>query len=295
MMRGFRAALAAFVLAAGTLPAAAEVTIPTQDGWNDARQQVTLADGLNLAYVELGEGDGTPLILLHGYTDNSRSWSLVGPWLGERPIYALDLRGHGASDIPACCYGLDSLAHDVLGFMDALGIERADIVGHSLGSMTAGVVAGLAPERVEHLVLISSALKTPDGSGDWLWDEIPAMVHPVDPDGEFMQAWYANPNPVDEDFLQHEMRESASRPAEVWMGALIGLTITDWTPIARRIEAPTLVFWGDQDGLFDAASQDALRAALPEARFETFEGYGHNMFWELPEQTGRMISEFLAQ
>lgn len=293
-MLGFRAALAAFVLAAGTLPAAAEMTIPTQDGWNDARQRVTLADGLNLSYVQLSEGEGTPLVLLHGYTDNSRSWSLVAPWLGERSIYALDLRGHGGSEIPACCYGLDSLAQDVLGFMDATGIERADLVGHSLGSMTAGVIAGLAPERVRNLVLISSALKMPDASGDWLWDEVPALVHPVDPDGEFMRAWYENPNPVDEDYLHHEMRESASRPAEVWMGVLIGLSLADWTSIAQRVEAPTLILWGDQDGLFDADSQDALRTALPDARFETFAGYGHNMFWEIPEQTGTMISEFLA-
>lgn len=294
-MRLFRAALVAAVLAAGAMPAAAEQTIPTQEGWDDARRTVATADGLTLAYVQLSTGEGTPLILLHGYTDNSRSWSLVAPHLGVRPIYALDLRGHGGSDAPACCYGLDSLAHDVLGFMDAMGIEKADLVGHSLGSMTAGVVAGLAPERVNRLVLISSALATPAGSGGWLWENVPALEHPVDPESQFMQDWYWNPNPVDEVFLRYEMRESASRPAHVWTGVLEGLSLADWSFFAGRIAAPVLILWGDQDGLFGAPEQEALRAALPAARAETFAGYGHNMFWEAPEQAGALIAGFLSE
>lgn len=291
----FRAALVAAVLAAGAMPAAAEQTIPTQEGWDDARQTVTTADGLTLAYVQLSTGEGTPLILLHGYTDNSRSWSLVAPYLGVRPIYALDLRGHGASDAPACCYGLDSLAHDVLGFMDAMGIETADLVGHSLGSMTAGVVAGLEPERVNRLVLISSALSTPAGSGGWLWDNVPVLEHPIDPESQFMQDWYWNPNPVDEVFLRYEMRESAARPEQVWMGVLQGLSLADWSFFAGRIAAPTLILWGDQDSLFGAPEQEALRTALPAARFEAFAGFGHNMFWETPETAGALIAAFLSE
>lgn len=295
-MGAFRAALVAAVLGAGAMAAAlAEQTIPTQEGWDDARQSVTLSDGLTLTYVQLSTGEGTPLILLHGYTDNSRSWSLVAPYLGVRPTWAVDLRGHGGSDVPACCYGLDSLAHDVVGFMDAMGIERADLVGHSLGSMTAGVVAGLHPDRVNRLVLISSALTTPEGSGGWLWDNVPALEHPIDPDSQFMQDWYWNPNPVDEVFLRYEMRESAARPAEVWEGVLQGLSLADWSFFAGRITAPTLILWGDQDGLFGAAEQEALRAALPGARFETYPGYGHNMFWETPETAGAMIDAFLSE
>lgn len=294
-MRRLFAALVAAVVVAGALPAAAEETIPTQEGWDAARQHVTLPDGLDLAYVQLAEGEGLPLILLHGYTDNSRSWSLVAPYLGVRPIYALDMRGHGASGVPACCYGLDSLASDVIGFMDAMGIERADLVGHSMGSMTAGVVAGLHPDRVNRLVLISSALAVPEGSGGWLWDNVPALTWPIDPESQFMQDWYWNPTPVDEVFLRYEMRESASRPREVWMGVLQGLSLADWDFYAGRITAPTLILWGDQDSLFGAPEQEALRAALPAARFETFAGHGHNMFWEVPQDAGEMIAGFLAE
>lgn len=287
-----RAAAAALALAAAPA-AAAGPAAPTQAEWDAARRQVATADGLRLSYVELGTGEGVPLILLHGYTDNSRSWSLPAPFLGERRILALDLRGHGGSEVPACCYGLDSLAHDLEGFMDAMGIERADLVGHSLGAMTAAVFAATRPERVNRLVLVSAALDLPQAAGDWLWDNVPALEHPVDPESQFMLDWYWNPTPVDADFLARERAESASRPPEVWMGVLRALSATDWRPLAPRIAAPTLILWGDQDGLFGAAEQEALRAALPQARFESFEGRGHNMFWEVPEEAGRMIAEFL--
>lgn len=289
-----RSAVFALSLACG-LPALAEPTIPTQAGWDAARQKVTTADGVALAYVELGKGEGTPLILLHGYTDNSRSWSLVAPYLGNRTIYALDLRGHGASDAPACCYGIDTLAHDLGAFMDALGIEKADLVGHSLGSITVGVFAATHPERVNKLVLISSALTVPAGARDWLWQNVATLQHPIDPNSQFMLDWYYNPNPVDADFLDRERAESAARPQQVWVGVLVGLSLLDWTPLASRIAAPTLLLWGDQDGFFGTAEQDALRKALPGARFEAFAGYGHNMFWEVPEQAGRTIAAFLDQ
>ena len=289
-----RYAVIVLSLACG-LPVLAQPTVPTQAEWDAARQKVTTADGLTLAYVELGKGDGTPLILLHGYTDNSRSWSLVAPYLGDRRILALDLRGHGASDAPLCCYGIDTLARDLGAFMDALGIQKADLVGHSLGSITVGVFAAVHPERVNKLVLVSSALTVPAGARDWLWQNVAALQHPIDPDSQFMLDWYYNPNPVDADFLARERAESAARPQHVWMGVLVGLSLLDWTPLASRIRAPTLILWGDQDGFFGTAEQDALRAAIPAARFETFASYGHNMFWEVPEQAGRMIAAFLDE
>jgi pimeloyl-ACP methyl ester carboxylesterase len=277
-------------------PAMAEVfPTPSQADWDQYRGPAYVSDDLTLSYVTFGDTDGEPVILIHGYTDNSRSWSLVGPWLEGFEAQALDLRGHGSSQIVACCYGLDSLSHDLLLFMDHLEIEKAHIVGHSLGAMTAAVFAATHPERVDRLVLISAALEMPEASGQWLWDNVPALEHPIDPDSQFMLDWYWNPNPVDEEFITRERAESAARPREVWMGVLTALTMTDWTALAPRITAPTLILWGDQDSLFGAESQVALRAALPAAQYVTFEGYGHNMFWEAPERAGTMIRDFLNE
>ena len=291
-----RAILAAGVAAMLAMPLAAQsLPTPGQADWDRYRGPAYLPGEITLSYVTFGDMTGEPVILLHGYTDNSRSWSLIGPWLEEFHVEALDLRGHGSSQIFDCCYGLDRLAHDVVLFMDHVGIEKAHVVGHSLGAMTAAVLAASYPERVDRLVLISAATEVPEGAREWLWDNVPALVHPVDPDSQFMLDWYWNPNPVDEDFLTRERAESAARPPEVWMGVLTALSMTDWAPLARRITAPTLVIWGDQDGFFPAETQETLREVLPAARFETFAGYGHNMFWEAPERAGTMIRDFLNE
>ncbi len=260
-----------------------------------ARQNVTLPSGQDLAFVEMGDTEGKPLILIHGYTDNSRSWSLLAPELKGRHIWAIDLRGHGRSATPGCCYTLMDFAADLDGFMTAKEIEKADIVGHSLGSMTAAVFSALHPEKVDKLVLISTAADMPAGPRDWLWDNVPGLPRPIDPDSQFMRDWYANPTPVPADFIDRERAESAAVSAEAWNGILEGLTLTDWSPYAARIKAPVLVLWGDQDGFFDAASQEHIKAILPQAEYETYAGHGHNMFWEIPGTVGPRIETFLGK
>lgn len=295
MSRNFLTALTS-TLVISAFPALADISpVPSQDGWVGAKKEVRLEHGLNVSYVEMGPSDGQPVLLLHGYTDNSRSWSLLAPHLNDRRLIAVDLRGHGDSDAPACCYGLDTLSSDVNGFMEKLGIETADVVGHSLGSMTAATLAAYYPNRVDELVLISTSAYMPEAATAWLWDNVPTMEHPVDPESEFMMNWYWNPTPVDEDFISRERGESAAAPETTWMGVLKGLTITDWTQMANRIDAPTLILWGDQDSLFEAESQEHIRTILPDAKHITYEGHGHNMFWELPEQTGADISDFLSE
>lgn len=284
------AACAGFALACSAVLAG---EIPGQSDWVAAKTRTAIADGPTLAYVEAGDPDGAPLVLLHGYTDNSRSWSLLAPELADRRLIMPDLRGHGASDAPPCCYGVDSFASDVAGLMDALGVARADVVGHSLGSFVAAYLAATRPDRVGRLVLISGSTAAGAGPGTWLWDNVSPLEPPLDPDSQFMLDWYWNPNPVPADFLDRERAESAAVQGHVWRGVLHALAATDWTPLAPAIDQPTLILWGDQDGLFDASHQDRLAAALPEARRETFEGYGHNMFWETPETVGALIRDFL--
>lgn len=276
------------------VPAHAEqLPVPTQAEWAGAKESVKLANGLTMAYVEMGASEGKPTLLIHGYTDNSRSWSLVAPYLKDRRLFAVDLRGHGKSDAPACCYDYADLANDAALFLDAVGVAKADVVGHSLGSLTAQLLAAQHPDKVGKLVLVSSTTAVGGGPGSWLWDNVTPLKAPIDPDSQFMKDWYANPNPVDEDFLTRERTESAATPIHVWNGVLWATVIDDLTLVTPLVKAPVLVLWGEKDALFDLSHQEKLEKAYPEARFEVFAGAGHNMFWEYPKDAATIIADFL--
>lgn len=272
---------------------AQDTVIPSQADWAGAKKMVKLQNGISLAYVDIGTPTGKPTLLIHGYTDNSRSWSLIAPYLKSRRLLAIDLRGHGKSDAPACCYAYTDFADDASLFLDAMGVAKADVIGHSLGSMTGQLLAAQHPEKVDHLVLISSTTAIGGGPGSWLWDNVTKLTAPIDPNSQFMKDWYANPNPVDEDYITRERTESAATPLHVWNGVLWGTVVNDLTLIAPLVKAPVLVLWGDQDGLFDLSHQEKLEKAYPEAAFEIFKGAGHNMFWEFPEKAAKIISLYL--
>lgn len=98
--------VAALALALTTPSAAASPAPIDQAGWVARKQSVYLPNGIDLAYVELGDPQGEPLLLLHGFTDTSRSWTELAPHLERYRVLIPDLRGHGASDKPDCCYAL---------------------------------------------------------------------------------------------------------------------------------------------------------------------------------------------
>lgn len=109
---GIAAGLLACVLAALAVPAVAAPPSVEQAAWTGLKKDIVLPNGTRLAYVELGDPAGEPLLLLHGYTDSSRSWSLTAPHLKHYRLIIPDQRGHGGADAPRCCYSLSAFADD---------------------------------------------------------------------------------------------------------------------------------------------------------------------------------------
>ena len=112
-------------------------------------------NGLVLAWAEWGGGPGTPVVLLHSLAAHRHWWDWTAPrWAAGRRVVALDFRGHGASAHAAPpAYTFDDYAGDVVGVLDALGIERARVIGHSMGGFVGALVAARAPARAEALVV----------------------------------------------------------------------------------------------------------------------------------------------
>ncbi len=282
----------------GLKPAAAGDIPPIdQAGWVALKQSAALPNGETLAYVDLGAKDAPPVVLIHGFTDNSRSWSLIAPILAQHyRLIIVDLRGHGGSSVPECCYALSDFAYDIKLLLDRLDIARADLVGHSLGSLAAQVFAQTWPDRIGKLALISSTVSPAAvaGPGGWLWTGIMALTAPIDPNSKFMMDWYANPHPVDSIFLTAERQESARVPLVVWRSIDAEMARADLSVMSRLIKAPVLILWGREDSLFGAADQAKLRRALPHARFIALQT-GHNVMWEQPETVAGALLDFFGR
>ena len=105
----------------------------SQEDFAASKRFILLPNGIRMAYAEWGDARGPPTLLLHGFTDSARSWSLIAPHLAaDFRLIAPDLRGHGQSDKPSGCYTIPEMAHDVRLFISAMGVAPVDIVGHSL-------------------------------------------------------------------------------------------------------------------------------------------------------------------
>ena len=175
--------------------------------------------------------------------------------------------------------------------MDALGLARANLVGHSLGSFIAQSVAARFPHRVERLVLLSSAPSAADNALlRELQPRIEALQDPIDK--SFVAAFQSPSNPISPDFLEMIIAESLKVPAHVWRAAFSGLLEVDHRPLLGAITAPTLILWGNQDELFQRGDQDGLLAAIPQASLIAYPA-GHALHWELPQEIAADLEKFL--
>ena len=282
--------------------AAADTPAPINlDTFDALKRSVRLPDGETLAYVPMGNPAGAPVVLIHGYTDNARDWVPLIPYLAKDfRLIVVDLRGHGRSGKPDCCYTRLDFAYDVKLLLDALHIERAAIVGHSMGSIVAQTFAEFWPERTQRVVLISSTGGPRAGTAprppkfDY-GAAIRQLKEPIDPDSKFMLEWWSSPTPVPEDFLRRQRRDAAAIPLRVWLAVLDqGLVDSDLQRTLPRLKAPALLIWGSDDPIMEEEVRTTLREALPHAEVKVFPGLGHNPFWEQPAQCAAVINAFLT-
>jgi len=270
------------------------------DAFDAKKQTVALPDGVTLAYLQLGDPAGQAVVLIHGYTDSARDWVPLLPYLAANlRLILVDIRGHGRSAKPECCYTRFDFAYDVKLLLDALHIERADIVGHSLGSFIAQTFAEVWPERTRRVVLISSSGGPKPGAAprppayDYA-NEIRKLKEPIDPDSPFMIQWWSSPNQVDEDFIRRQRRDAAAIPLRVWLAVLEqGAIDTDLPRTLPQLKASTLLMWGSADPIMPEEVRQTLRAALPRAQAVVLPGLGHNPFWEDPQRCAAAINTFL--
>jgi 3-oxoadipate enol-lactonase len=237
------------------------------------------------------EGSGPDIVLIHGFHTDLREWDDVAAGLARsRRVLRYDVRGHGRSALPA---PLPSSFADLLGLLDELKIERATIVGLSMGATVALDFAITHPDRVDRLVLISPGIPGIEVTASFEWMKpIAAAVRGGDT-RRAAELWWESPilagvrqlGPAAERYRKIVIDNTA-----IWsvpkppppLDPPAGTRLAD-------VEAQVLVIAGDQD--ITGAMENARRVAslLPRARLHTIAGAGHMISMERPDEVIRLV------
>ena len=255
---------------------------------------VQLGD-IELHYVE--RGAGRPLLLVAGIPAVASDWAPLAERLSSsRRTIAYDNRGSGSSGTTPAPYTTAGLAADAVALLDALGVERADVFGMSLGGMIAQELALGWPERVDRLVLgcthCGLAHAAPPEREAGL-----AFAMETDDWAERMRALgpFAFAAGVDGELLGRfvEMKARDVQDPEGYRGQIAAVLAHDAYDRLPRIECPTLIVTGDGDRVIPAASSDVIHERIPGSRLAVVPGAGHLFFLERPEESVRLLEEFL--
>lgn len=253
-------------------------------------------------YFEVGGASGPPLVLVRGLARSSSYWLEMRSLLeAERRVVVLDNRGVGRSDVPSPPFRTEDMADDVAEVLRASGVERADVFGISLGGMIAQHVALRHPHRVRRLIL---ACTTPGGRGARPMPRLAALAlarsaaMPFTDGIRFSAPWVLSeeahrtrPEIVDI-WIAIAEREPRSRAGVI--GQLLAAARHDAWELLQYLTQPTLVVTGDADRLIPPENSRILAERIPNASLRTLRGAGHDFPTERPDETARLVSDFLS-
>jgi pimeloyl-ACP methyl ester carboxylesterase len=225
-------------------------------------------------------------------------------------VYALDLIGHGFSDRPKIPYTSEVYIYFLNDFMDGVGIEKAILIGNSMGGGIAWAMAALFPERVERLVLINCV--PPDVLGQVRNDsfrtlvaikDIPLLPYLVIASRNkrsmkwVLQECVSNiklitPGILDRQYQISKIRGTTWVIYSTFKNAKEALKLKDYL---SRIYQPTLLLWGERDFIFPPSVGEDLHRAIKGSKFQIIEKSGHIPMWETPEEVNQTILFFLKE
>lgn len=238
-------------------------------------------------YVHAGPA-GTPMIFVHGAAANHLVWGFQLHALSEiTRVIALDLPGHGRSDPPGR-NTIQGYSKVVLGLLDALNIERAIIVGHSMGGAIAQTLALDHPERVTGLCLVGTGARL-----RVLPTILEGILNDFDTIAELVVN-YSYATPLDASLRERALTEFRACPANIAHGDFNACNAFDLMTRLSEIRAPTLVVCGKDDRMTPVKYAEFLVTHIPNAQLAVIEGAGHSVMLEQPLAVNRALREFVS-
>ena len=268
--------------------------VPSEEEAGGPEPETVSIDGKNIQYLKIGEGEGTPLVLLHGFGGDINIWvfnqeALAG---GGRTVYAVDLPGHGGSTKDVGEGDLASLVRVVEGFMNEMGVEKAHLFGHSMGGAVAASFALQHPEKVQSLSLIASAGLGEEINGEYIEGFIAANRRKEMKNT--LGLLFANPDLVNRQLVNDVIRFKRLDGVDEALRKIADKLFPNGkqadVPDLSGVEVPMLVIWGRDDQIVPVAHSENAPA---NARVEVLDDTGHMPQMEASGQTNRLIGEFL--
>jgi pyruvate dehydrogenase E2 component (dihydrolipoamide acetyltransferase) len=252
--------------------------------------------GRTVRYLKLGDG-GTPALLIHGFGGDLNNWLFNHADLAaHRTVWALDLPGHGESGKTVESGSAEELADAVIAFMDDRGIDRAHLIGHSMGSLVAMTVADKAPARVASLSLISAA-----GLGKEIND---AYISGFTEGGNRnalkpqLGKLFADPALVTrqlvEDIVKYKRLEGVQDALRKIAASAFEADVqrANYRDRLAGLAPRTLVIWGDRDQIIPASHAQGLP---DDVRVHVLDGKGHMVQMEAASEVNRLLNDFLGR
>jgi pyruvate dehydrogenase E2 component (dihydrolipoamide acetyltransferase) len=268
--------------------------VPSEEEVGGPEPETVEIGGKNIQYLKLGEGEGVPLVLLHGFGGDINIWVFNQEALAEggRTVYAVDLPGHGGSTKDVGEGDLASLVRVVEGFMGEMGVEKAHLFGHSMGGAVAASLAVQHPEKVQSLSLIASAGLGEEINGDYIEGFIAANRRKEMKNA--LGLLFATPDLVNRQLVNDVIRFKRLDGVDEALRKLADNLFPNGkqadVPDLSGVEVPMLVVWGREDKIVPVAHSEN---APTNARVEVLDDTGHMPQMEASGQTNRLIGEFL--
>jgi 3-oxoadipate enol-lactonase len=261
----------------------------------------TASDAVPIAYEVYGSVDAEPMLMIQGLGADSRGWALQRMAFRRRfRCVTVDNRGVGGTAGAPRPFSLEQMAEDAIAVLDAEGIERAHVMGASMGGAIAQVLAVRHPDRMHSLVLACTACRNPE----WRRELLTEWAEAVDARGMSAMAgeglrWLVGPR------LQRRFGVWLNLMARVVLGTTPENFVAQVEAILavddsmrfelEGLQAPTLVITGTQDLLTPLGDAEELHELIPKSQLFELRGAGHALMVEAPNAFNRAVLEFLEQ
>ncbi len=272
------------------------------------KSRTVAANGINLHYLDWGTEGNPPLVMLHGLRGHANVWADVAEsLLGDYHVYAVDQRGRGDTDhAPGGDYSTEAFVADLLGFVDAIGLDKFVLFGHSMGGRNSMAFAGEHPERLERLCVVDIGPRVEAAGGNRITEELRSLPPGFDNFEDALAHVQTGNRFASESVMRRRLTGQTRQLSDGKIGWKFDPEIreqringtaapaADLWPSLENITCPTLVVRGTETDLLTQETADRMVDTLAQGSMVNIERAGHMVFEDNPSDFIDAVKSWLA-